>query len=408
MNLCESGSGGSVGFHSRLESKAGQAQIFFCTTGVMLSSLAGQDQCLDKLTHVIIDEVHCRDRYTDLLLAVLRSRLQQHEKLRLVLLCDSSDPNCLSNYFNSPVVRVTWARQPVSLFYLEDILAWTRYVPAGNPYPPHLVGTESSRSYDDLICKAWFSGSDPTFHELMSLVTGGEMSIDYQHSKTGVTILLAAASHGKEDIAKWAIAYGADPVLAVKGLNSSGMAGVFRHRDLSGLLKSYIVDFNCEVACDVAQNHDALSDVLDDFYAHYSKQHANLDLILDVLNFIHCYSTEGAILVFLPGYIEVVELRDLILASELPVKSKVDIHTLHSHIVLSTYKKMFLPPPEGKRKLILATNMAQTAISFDDVVCVIDVGLFRERENDTVASKDRQTTCISKVNFFFQSFIKYL
>ena len=38
-------------------------------------------------------------------------------------------------------------------------------------------------------------------------------------------------------------------------------------------------------------------------------------------------------------------------------------------------RKVFIRPPVGVRKIILATNIAETAVTIDDIVCIINSGL---------------------------------
>jgi len=46
---------------------------------------------VDSLTHVIIDEVHERNKQTDFLLIVLKDALQRHPNLRLILMSATID-----------------------------------------------------------------------------------------------------------------------------------------------------------------------------------------------------------------------------------------------------------------------------------------------------------------------------
>ena len=41
--------------------------------------------------------------------------------------------------------------------------------------------------------------------------------------------------------------------------------------------------------------------------------------------------------------------------------------------------KIFEPTPPGARKVVLATNIAETSITIDDVSLVIDCGRMKER-----------------------------
>ena len=84
-----------------------------------------------------------------------------------------------------------------------------------------------------------------------------------------------------------------------------------------------------------------------------------------------------AILVFLPGIAEIRRLSD-ILTSHRIFTSGWFIYTLHSTIATDEQERAFLVPPPGIRKIVLATNIAETGITIPDVTCVIDTGKHKE------------------------------
>ncbi len=400
-----------MGYQIRLESRGTtNCPLMFCTTGVFLRTLIESDRCLKGLTHVIIDQVHERDRFTDVLLGVFRLKLVQYPDLRLILLSANMAPHTLGNYFHQDkIIKIPVQPSiPVSQLFLEDILTCTKFLSkqsllAGAGRVEGELTMGPATIFDELITEAWFKGSDNVFSHILKLVRDGAMSIDYQHSQTGITLLMASANHGKLDMVKMAISLGANPTLQVKGMTPYDLANEFARPEVADLLLSYGQVFSNEVGNNInimessPVNHNSPDDVLKSFYAKYSQEHANLDLIVEVLNFVQGYSQPGAVLVLMPAYSEVVELRDMIIASTSALKHKLEVHTLHGHLPPSDFKKLYLPAPPNKRKVILATNIAETSISFDDVVCVIDSGLFRDRENDVVFTSPRKTQWISKV-----------
>jgi HrpA-like RNA helicase len=45
-------------------------------------------------------------------------------------------------------------------------------------------------------------------------------------------------------------------------------------------------------------------------------------------------------------------------------------------------RRVFIRPPPGVRKIVLATNIAETAITVDDVGFVVDTGRMKENRYD--------------------------
>lgn len=84
-----------------------------------------------------------------------------------------------------------------------------------------------------------------------------------------------------------------------------------------------------------------------------------------------------AILVFLPGIGEIRQLNDLLVAHEVFSRDWY-VYPLHSTIASEDQEAAFLVPPAGTRKIVLATNIAETGITIPDITCVIDTCKHRE------------------------------
>lgn len=86
---------------------------------------------------------------------------------------------------------------------------------------------------------------------------------------------------------------------------------------------------------------------------------------------------EGGILIFLPGTLEINRALDA-------VRSIPNVHALplHASLMPSEQRRVFLPAPKGKRKVIAATNVAETSITIEDIVAVIDTGRVKQTSFD--------------------------
>lgn len=106
---------------SRPPDQSGGA-LLFLTVGVLLRKLQSNSS-LKGISHVVVDEVHERDINTDLLLALLRSSMEENPDLRVVLMSATGDKQRLAQYFGGcPVIQVPGFMHPVNDKYLEDVL----------------------------------------------------------------------------------------------------------------------------------------------------------------------------------------------------------------------------------------------------------------------------------------------
>lgn len=103
------------------------------------------------------------------------------------------------------------------------------------------------------------------------------------------------------------------------------------------------------------------------------KRHGQ-DLITEILSLIETRTSN--MLVFLPGKAEIETVADAI--ADIAGKHGVPVMPLHSQLSVEIQQQVFANYPHGK--VILATNVAQTSITIDDIDAVIDSGLERRAE----------------------------
>ncbi|KAH0554070.1 ATP-dependent RNA helicase DHX30-like [Cotesia glomerata] len=107
----------------------------------------------------------------------------------------------------------------------------------------------------------------------------------------------------------------------------------------------------------------------------------------------------GAILCFLPGWSEIVALKKYLEEYSLLQKNKIAILPAHSKVAQWDQKKIFDHYPNNIRKIVLATDIAETGITVTDVVYVVDSCTHRQirwQEKRGISSIDSHW--ISKAN----------
>ena len=86
-------------------------------------------------------------------------------------------------------------------------------------------------------------------------------------------------------------------------------------------------------------------------------------------------SDPGSILAFLPGQAEIRRTETFL--KELSPDPAVDIVTLYGALDAKTQDRAIAPAPPGRRKVVLATSIAETSLTIEGVRVVIDSGLAR-------------------------------
>ncbi|CAG9464869.1 unnamed protein product [Pedinophyceae sp. YPF-701] len=312
--------GRAVGYHVRLESRRNSdTRILFCTTGVLLRMLLG-DPRLDAVSHVVIDEVHERSMQSDFLLSIARGVMRSRR--------EAGHPLKLI------LMSATVDAQLFSGYFggCPVLQSEGRTHPVEVKYLEDVYEATGYRLQEDspAAIRADRSGSLRESH------------VQKIHSAKKKALV---ASGWGEDVGKGAemtiLNPHYDPDHIPQGHSS------FVHRNLARL---------SETAIDY--------DLLEALVCHIDDEQA-----------------PGSILVFLPGMAEISKLYARLAATQ-RFGAGEWLLPLHSQIASAEQRRVFRRPPGGARKCVLATNIAETSLTIEDVVYVVDTGKVKETRHD--------------------------
>uniref|UniRef100_A0A7N2KKK4 RNA helicase n=2 Tax=Quercus lobata TaxID=97700 RepID=A0A7N2KKK4_QUELO len=109
----------------------------------------------------------------------------------------------------------------------------------------------------------------------------------------------------------------------------------------------------------------------------------------NLIEYLLCYICEnekpGAVLVFMTGWDDISSLKDKLQGHPLlGDPSQVLLLACHGSMASSEQRLIFDEPEDGVRKIVLATNIAETSITINDVVFVLDCGKAKETSYDAL------------------------
>ncbi|KDD73122.1 hypothetical protein H632_c2511p0, partial [Helicosporidium sp. ATCC 50920] len=412
--------GDVVGHAVRLDVKAGpRTRLLYCTAGVLLRRLVDDPVALGT-THIVLDEVHERSVEGDLLLLLLRRALAKRKDLRVVLMSATADAQLFASYYERGLgervgfVDIPGRTFPVRVEFLEEVLQRTGF----------LVGKKSK----------WAKGGSAQPGRPPSAQAGGggprEMDSDLEEEEEDDESGSAdegkkTAGGGSDAPAKPAKTHSAFVQAkmgklkpARRGGGNRGGGQDRRGKDAPGRLgagkpgpkpsdrhqeakkkPSLPVSVPCSSEPDLpapslppsaapppppflsVQTLASLSAI--------DESLVNPELIAALVS--HWLSSragkDGALLVFVPGVEEVDKVSRQLKAG--PRASSLHVLPLHGKLSPASQAAVFQRPPPGQTKVVVATNVAETSITIDDVVCVIDSGRCKEMRFDASSGLSR-------------------
>jgi hypothetical protein len=472
--------GETVGFNIRLESvQTASSQIIFMTPGVLLRKLLN-DPMLDEFTHVIVDEAHERDRFTEFLLIVLRDLCKARPLLRLLLMSATMHTDKLRSYFGDiHHISVGGSMYPVRQFHLEDVLSLTGYQSA-LPALPGMVGgavgapvsttviaaasnnnsnnsttsqsttntlprtsltavTSSGKESRSFFCAVCHNGPfvsavllgvhtaiacsggdcDATAAMNTSEISAQVTSPSVDSSSFSLLERMQQHASSRANQQTTSVAFSSDiidaidsalqpqneeaPLMTKQQLKWKAMrekmdlAKKQTHNaealasGISTLLgPSGDLSVGSKTAATIVDTMTPLT-ALDSYQRTHDDAVVDYDLVVALLKSIvfapvgtpNHLGSRGGILVFLPGWEEISQLTKYLKScGDFGDTSKFRILQLHSGLPRSEQHLVFTPTRKGEFKIILSTNIAETSITIDDVIAVIDSGRAKEKTYD--------------------------
>ena len=336
----------SVGYHVRFDAKLPRqsGSITYCTTGILLQQLQHMpDNVMDQISHLVIDEVHERDLLIDFLLIILKKnvarRLAQGKSVpQVVLMSATMDTELFASYFKSD--KGKGAAECPSLSVPG------RTFPVREKYLEEVINEMTAASPAMQLSTMHADVDSKDYLQAEEKFRIENRLTNVQQQSRSPTDEVSVIDWKRE-----------------RKLSTDGIAVVSNEKE-NALVPVGLI------ACTIA---------------HIAKT-----------------SQDGAILVFLPGLEEIVKvnklLQDKTLGVEFKDDSKYRIILLHSSLP-SSQNTVFDPVPDGCRKIILATNIAETSVTIPDVQYVVDTGKLREKQYDqTRRISSLVCTWISKSN----------
>lgn len=436
--------GSAIGYQIRLDSKVqANTNCVFLTPGVFLRYLMAMkpQKVFPNITHCIIDEAHEHAKENDFLLTSIREHMDVNPNLKLIIMSATMDTAVFANYFGGLCEEISiFSKQfEVEELYLDDVLKMVNFT---NKKVEELkrqyqngelikasksayVNEDEDEEEDDRITvdeldsetiayldeilehMSTSENAESHFNQFFYLVQNENIPVNYRHSKTQMIPLMIAVGRGMKSMIENLLNLKADPNIRVNfgGLEVSSIDMAVQMYGDSSEMKEILMRFGTSKAA--PSNEDSFNKALVNIYQDsvlksktnnfIIEESIDLELILQLVEKIHFGPEQsGAILIFLPGFDDILQLSNLINER---IRHGYTIFMLHSSMKTDDQKNVFKPTFQGRRKIILSTNIAESSITIDDVIYVIDSGREKQKSFDAIShSSSLRVQWISKAS----------
>ncbi|KAF7920816.1 uncharacterized protein EAE98_008845 [Botrytis deweyae] len=310
--------GYKIGFDTELSNPRGS--ITYCTTGTILQQLIHHpDAILHETSHLIIDEVHERDLDIDFLLTMVKKLVKERIEAgkptpKVCLMSATADAEMLQEYF---AFETETREISCPVLHVEG-----RAFPVRKYFLENVMDT--------------FRKTYPASHNIWEILDSNKNKAYLQSEKRvkKTDLVMDVENEQPKSVIKWD-----------------------SHDDDPDSLQKQIA-------------MDTLEGQVPD------------DLAAIMIAHIASTTKDGAILLFLPGIRSINTIENNLKTQDVfnvnfNDENKFKILKLHSSTA-DKHQEVFEPVSPGCRKIILATNVAETSITIDDVQYVVDTGKHKE------------------------------
>lgn len=349
-----------IGYQIRFNSDVTyRTRVIFATTGIVLRKLqntnvmnSSKKDSFADITHIIVDEVHERNLETDFLLLILRNMLRENKKLKIILMSATMNATLFQDYFSKltgqhvPKLFIPGRTFPVKVVFMEDAITETGYRPNDVEY---------ARKYNN-------KGSNINALRKVDGKEPNDVHLD------------------PEELMKRYPNVPRDTILALSNMNTE---------TIQYPLITKIVQME-------------IRNLLNDFKKPKGKKKKEKRNEENEGNDSTQVSDSRGILIFLPGVAEIDKCISLLKDDDYIYEKTGEgdfILPLHGNLLPEEQMMVFDKAERDLVKIIVSTNIAETSITINDIVCVIDSCKMKSNRFDAINEMSILEECfVSKAN----------